>query len=561
MKTAAHILIPFFSLLLFALLPFSSQATNYYSDPSAAGSMSNSGSFAAPWANLSSVFAANKTFAAGDTIFLRTGSHGYVIIKGIHTGYVVITPQPGQTPVIQRIRVSASAAIAAAYWKLYGLTVQSESTGTTATPSYTLLEIYPYADHITVSNCIISSNLNTSGWTRTDWRNRCNSGIFTRGKLNAHHIIENNLIQNTAFALTVSSSRTIVRENTVQNFTNDGCRILGSDILFEKNRVFDLIKVMTNAENHDDLFQAFTYAAGGTGQDTLKNDTIRNNILINMTDTTRQFRGPTQGIGCFDGVFLNWIIENNIVMTDHWHGISMYGAVNCKIINNTVLDPYLYTPVDSIDQNSTNIGPAWILINKKTNGPESSGNLVKNNLVANIVSFAAPGMGTGSNNKIVGALANYSNYFVNTADFGHPGQFDLHLKPGCSAIDAGDATYAPLIDFEGTPRPKGLGFDIGAYEYTVVSAVQSPSRNENALSVFPNPFSDEISIQTDVVLPGGSVLQIFSLNGQLMLEKTTVEGGDAIKLEHLSGLPGGMYFLKISAGNNCFKPIKLFKTK
>ncbi len=41
---------------------------------------------------------------------------------------------------------------------------------------------------------------------------------------------------------------------------------------------------------------------------------------------------------------------------------------------------------------------------------------------------------------------------------------DYHLQPGSPAIDAGTATEAPAADLEGTPRPQGTGFDMGAYE-------------------------------------------------------------------------------------------------
>ncbi len=473
-------------LLASSLLGSSIQATNYYADPSTAGSMANPGSFASPWANLSSIFAANKTFVAGDTIFLRTGNHGYALIRGINTGFVVIMPQPGENPVIERIRVSASAAIAADYWKLYGLTIQSEATGMNATPSYFMVEIYPYATHITISHCLITSNLNTTAWTRDDWRNRCNNGLSTRGKLNAQYIIEDNRIENIAFGLSISSSNTIVRGNKVHNFTNDGSRVVGSDVLFEHNSVTDLIKVMTVLENHDDLFQSFTYPAGGTGQDTLKNNIIRNNIFINTTDTARQFRGNAQGIGCFDGVFLNWRVENNIVITDHWHGISFYGAVNCTIVNNTVIDPYLISPVNPYDNNSPNIGPTWIRIDKKSSGPPSSGNIVKNNLVASSVIIVDPTMGFASNNISMGALTNYSSYFTDVSDFALPGSFDLHLKTGCSAIDAGDSNGAPMIDYEGIARPQGLNFDIGAYEYLGASGT-GEQLTPGYFSIYPNP--------------------------------------------------------------------------
>ncbi len=42
---------------------------------------------------------------------------------------------------------------------------------------------------------------------------------------------------------------------------------------------------------------------------------------------------------------------------------------------------------------------------------------------------------------------------------------DYHLQSGSPCIDAGTSQYAPTTDFEGTTRPQGSGYDIGAYEY------------------------------------------------------------------------------------------------
>lgn len=500
--------------------------------------MSNAGTFAAPWASLSSIFAANKTFSAGDTIFLRSGNHGYALIKGENSGFVVIMPQPGEDPVISRIRVSASASIRASYWKLFRLRVESEADASMVGPSYFLVEVYPYADHITISECTISSNRNTSGWSRDDWRNRCNSGLFTRGRLYAYHVIENNRIENTAFGLTISSSHTVVRGNVVQNFTNDGSRVLGSHILFEKNSIRDLIKVMTTAENHDDLFQAFIYPAGGPGQDTLKNDTIRNNLFIAVTDTTRNFRGAAQGIGCFDGVFLNWLVENNIVITDHWHGISFYGAVNCRVVNNTVIDPYPYTPVNPFDPGSTNIGPTWIRIDRKSTGPPSSGNIVQNNLLSSDVIIVNPSMGLAFNNKKLGALSNFNNYFADVADFSRPANFDLHLTAGSPAIDAGENTGAPLVDFDGVLRPQGNFVDLGAYEFLPVSESWEIELTSPSLKVYPNPFQDRLILTGNTPAGGGSWV-LFDAFGRKVLETEIVQFPAIVQATEL---PSGVYF-------------------
>ena len=43
--------------------------------------------------------------------------------------------------------------------------------------------------------------------------------------------------------------------------------------------------------------------------------------------------------------------------------------------------------------------------------------------------------------------------------------FDLHLNPSSPAIDTGRTVDAPLIDFGGTARPQGTGYDIGGYEF------------------------------------------------------------------------------------------------
>ena len=49
--------------------------------------------------------------------------------------------------------------------------------------------------------------------------------------------------------------------------------------------------------------------------------------------------------------------------------------------------------------------------------------------------------------------------------FHSAGAGDLHLCSGSAAIDSGIAQGAPQEDYDGTARPQGAGYDIGAYEY------------------------------------------------------------------------------------------------
>lgn len=540
-------------LIIFYITTFSANSTNFYSDP-VNGSMSNTGSSVSPLASLSSIFTANKTFLSGDTIFLRSGNHGYVTIHGTNKGFVVITPETGQMPVITRINVSAGD-----FWKLYKLTVQSESSGAALKGDYSLVELSSYSSNIIVSDCDISSNPNTTGWSRDDWRRKCNFGITTKGRLNANHIIEKNRIRNVSLGLTISSSNTIARENTVQYFTNDGSRVLGSNVLFEKNKVLDLMKVMLVSENHDDLFQSFTYPAGGTGQDTLKNVIIRDNLFVTCTDTTRAFRGSSQGIGCFDGPFLNWTVENNIVLVDHWHGITMYGAINCKIINNTVLDPYPYTPYNSYDKNSTVVGPAWISIGQIYTRVPSINNIVKNNLVHYMIDISSTSMGTGTNNITIGTINNFKSYFVNASDLSNPGKFDLHLKSGSSAVNAGDAEYAPLDDYDGVLRPQGSKYDIGAYEYVPATVIAEINTSRNPISISPNPFTNELSIQSTAGFKKGDRIHIYNIDGQLVYGETLTASTHKIELNKLSTIPSGLLLIKVDGSEGFKYSLKLIK--
>jgi len=42
---------------------------------------------------------------------------------------------------------------------------------------------------------------------------------------------------------------------------------------------------------------------------------------------------------------------------------------------------------------------------------------------------------------------------------------DAHLRAGSPAIDAGLTLLDLPIDYDGTPRPEGIKFDVGAFEF------------------------------------------------------------------------------------------------
>jgi hypothetical protein len=55
--------------------------------------------------------------------------------------------------------------------------------------------------------------------------------------------------------------------------------------------------------------------------------------------------------------------------------------------------------------------------------------------------------------------------YADSSLFVDPTSFDLHLSQTSAAADAGTSVGAPQEDYDGSPRPRGDGYDMGAYEY------------------------------------------------------------------------------------------------
>ena len=227
----------------------------------------------------------------------------------------------------------------------------------------------------------------------------------------------------------------------MENFAGDGMRGLGDRTVFQYNTVKNRYDV--NA-NHDDGFQSWSVGSDGkVGTGTVTGVVLRGNRIINYEDPNQPFRGTLQGIGLFDGTYVGWIIENNVVITDHWHGITVLGARNTRVVNNTVLDA-----------NGSAPGPPWIMVGPHKNGTPPENSIVRNNLAT---AFRPAATGVASDHNIV--VGDTSSLFVNAA------AHDVRLRAGAAAIDAGSAALAPAKDIEGTPRPQGPRMDVGAYEW------------------------------------------------------------------------------------------------
>ena len=163
----------------------------------------------------------------------------------------------------------------------------------------------------------------------------------------------------------------------------------------------------------------------------------------------------------FDGFSEDWVITNNLVVQDHPHGISLYGAKNCKIVNNTVIRNPLELFYNGSDP--------WVRINKHKDNRFSTGNLVRNNISGAFIMDAIPG--SDDHNTV---STNYTNIFVDYDNW------DFHLKENAAEIDAGFIDDSPQTDFEGLVRLPSNTPDRGCLEKeATIFDITAPSAPTN----------------------------------------------------------------------------------
>ncbi|GAB6186753.1 choice-of-anchor Q domain-containing protein [Thermopirellula anaerolimosa] len=447
-------------LAVLSLSALSSPAADFYIDPQH-GDAANDGSKDRPWKSLQDVLDrgwietrdwpslpykpelqllpknAGAPVRPGDTIHLRSGDYGDLVIRSHYNrDFITIRAEEGQTPRFRSIHIQSGS-----HWVLKGLHVSPEYGSGDKPRAMIFLESHGWrgpVHDIIVEDCVLQSAEDTSQWSADDWNRRACDGIITNG---ASITIRRNRLKNVDFGISVSGPNGLVEHNVVENFSGDGLRGLGDYGVFQYNVVKNCYDVN---ENHDDGFQSWSVGPDGVGTGQVKGIVLRGNVIINYEDPNQPHRGALQGIGCFDGMYVDWVVENNVVFVDHYHGITFGGAVNCRIINNTVIDP-----------NDRRPGPAAVRIGNHKRGMPSRDCIVRNNLVS-ALDVRGEGM-TADHNLIV---EKPGEMFVDSQ------HGDFRLREKCPAVDAGTAEGAPRVDIRGTTRPQGDAVDIGAFEWT-----------------------------------------------------------------------------------------------
>ena len=394
-------------------------AATYYVAPPPTGNDANSGSIESPWATLQH---AADVLQPGDTVLLREGS-----FAGAH------------------FTTSGTAALPIAVRAFHGEKVEIDGDNPT-TPDGINLE---GASHFVVEG------LHVRGRTRAGIRAVLCENVILRG---------NHLDGNARWGIfTGFCDDLLIEGNHTSNSAEEhGIYVSnsGDRPTIRGNQIWD------NQANG--IHMNGDASAGGDG--IISEAVVENNIIFGNGT------GGGSGIN-MDGV-QDSIVRNNLLFDNHASGISLYridgGAPSTGnlVYNNTVI---------VADDGR------WALNIK--NG--STGNRVRNNIFYNYHSFrgsisvnadSLTGFSSDKNALMSRFTLDDGNTVLSLAEwraqtsqdqgsllstpaalFIEPTS-DFHLLEGSPALDNGETLTEVLTDLEGTPRPLGPAFDIGAYE-------------------------------------------------------------------------------------------------
>ncbi|SET42256.1 right-handed parallel beta-helix repeat-containing protein [Oceanicella actignis] len=275
-------------------------------------------------------------------------------------------------------------------------------------------------------------------WTRgVDWRRNARDGIRLDGPDGA---ARGNRLTGVNFGIQATGPRAVVENNEIDLFGADGIRVLGDGSRVHGNLVHNC--VATGSGNHDDGIQSWSVGKNRrAGSGVVRDVTLSANRIFEWDRPgSARLACSLQGIGLFDGVYENLTIENNLIVVDQYHGITVMGGKNVRVVNNTVLN--------------RRPGPQarpWIMFRAHKNGARFGGNVAANNMA---MKFSLPDWTLSRRNLRI----RYPGLVIRDRSAG-----DYRPRPDGPAHRAADPAFQPPRDLNGAPRPASGG-DLGALE-------------------------------------------------------------------------------------------------
>ena len=257
---------------------------------------------------------------------------------------------------------------------------------------------------------------------------------------------------------------------SVSSLDADGMRFFGQGHIFRKNSIHDIrlgppgINPAIGDYNdnpHIDCFQTWS----NTNNEVAQNIIFEQNYCENLN----------QGMSAFmlNGGANNLTIKNNIIKAYIGINTAQSGQHHLYIFNNLWINDL---SIGSLNESNPyaiglrNVPYTIVKNNIFYNQPDNTiftlgdtaGQEIDNNLAFNGDGSNAPCMKVENwicaNPPPAHDQWNVDPLFIN------PAAYDYHLQLTSPAIDAGFSVNNVTDDYEGNPRPQGIGYDIGVYE-------------------------------------------------------------------------------------------------
>jgi len=372
---------------------------------------------------------------------------------------------------------------------------------------------------------------------------------------------------------------TIIRDNYIHDIGTEGLYIGNS---FYNGKLISCGLLDTLVLPHVlEGVQVFNNIIENTGRNGLQvssavqNCKIYNNRISfdSQSETPNQMGGIQIGGGSICDCYNNRISEGK------GSGIEVFGRGNFMLYNNLIEypgrsfkpnEPHYDYPKHGIFVKHVNTDPEAkiqifhnTIIFPKSDGilfvnDSLKGSQIKNNIIINPGSFEqiSSDAYVHCDNIELDVSHNFFTLDIDKAYFTDYFLADYHLKPFSPAVDQGEdlSSFGIDFDFQGCQRPLGKGFDIGAFE----ADPEDKEASSPTVKVFPNPFTDHLSVCFLIKNSAEVSLEIFSVDGKRIFEKNLsnlTPGKHKYDFGFVS-LPKGIYLLKVKTMDyTCFQRI------
>ncbi|SHF67887.1 hypothetical protein SAMN05444339_11050 [Loktanella atrilutea] len=210
-------------------------------------------------------------------------------------------------------------------------------------------------------------------WTLADWTNRIVGGFHVASP---DSVIEGCKSIACYMSIVLYADRCASSRNKVLGFSGDAYRLIGDNCTSDDDYAQDAFQIN---KNHSDVLQSWSI-----GEDRRSGSGVRKGLSIRRLTARRWTLGDhlnhplmaePQGIGMFDGIYENCLVEDCDLDIGAYHGISFYGAKDVIIRGNKVWDHF---------RPEAESKRPWIMVHDHKNGTQSTGSLIKDNICQNI---------------------------------------------------------------------------------------------------------------------------------------------------------------------------------